>query len=723
MSEQLTPFVSPDSVRKTFQLLNRFYDGYTKKNVGYTDIKGLKYAGTSENFGSEIYFEARKMRMKRPPIDMVFFHNDFGFYFNIMYSELIETYDQQTMIVATLKGESLLSNKRYDIIFSNCNEETVLRAESWGDPEVKRDSFITTETAPILRITNADNTHTDVSLVATCGRILKYCFHRNLTNARMYTYDETNHILTVENITKRQNNIPLIWILSTDFNTLPDIGFFNNIDKNGKPLLTVGTDGQSVSRLYPYVYEDNYPAAFDPDDGLHWFLKLKPTDETSFVGSGLSADEEVIIQYFEYIRAENPWSEPTITHIVTYSTSYTNIHLNNGSEWQYHTPQEGDYDYDGTTFVNRMYAYKNIDTLPDMHPLFKVKFNANFLNTFEAELIDETSGLHIGTCSDYSDNGILKKNGTIHNLGDFDGLPRYFKSFEDKTQHRSHVEMYAIRDEINSSRQRAKDKQTAAILIDSGLPKKDVEDYYNDMKVLIKYNMETDGEFYTEEEAMDMKDVMSSLVYVDDHNFGEEHLPGYFSLPHFIYHGKGVFSLTMSELDPELEYGRVYIISNDSTTYENNNLTENPKPDRTFARICDIPTIFSQLIHITGYAPTILIDKKYIHSNASYNETDKDRLVNGMQSRWVTCYHDIDGEEKQYSNMGFFLSRNNMDLMIGKNTREFKSYTRKVNLNPSISYSDCTVSVADAGYDFNVDDTFTFYVGGILEQVLLLRQT
>ena len=44
--KQFNPLVSPDAARKAFQLLERFYDGYTKRNNGYIDADGLQYAGT-----------------------------------------------------------------------------------------------------------------------------------------------------------------------------------------------------------------------------------------------------------------------------------------------------------------------------------------------------------------------------------------------------------------------------------------------------------------------------------------------------------------------------------------------------------------------------------------------------------------------------------------------------------------------------------------------------
>lgn len=720
MAEKFTPLVTPDSARKVFQLMNRFFDGYTKKNCGHEDIDGLQYAGTVNNFGSEIYFESRKMRMDKPPIKSLLTHNDFNFYFNILYSELIETYDQQSMLVATLKDNVLLTNKKYSIIFSDCTKRNILRAESWGDPVVKKDEFIVTDTPPVLRITNEDDTYTDITLDASCTFPIEYCFHLNKTNYRLYEYDEDAHTLTVkeraaDTLTYREVNQPLVWLHCTSFDVIPDIGFFNNVDQYGNPLLVIGTDGHGVSRVYPKTYYDNYPP-YDPLDGLKWFIKVKSTDTTSFREGYAPLNESAVISTIEYMRANNPWEEPTSSVIIVYDNEVANMFLNPGEtdSWSYHTPEEGDYDYDGTTFINRTYAYKCIDdatTEPttDLIPFFLLKFELDKMNDFNGYFGNAVTGIHLETCSDYSDNGVLKKNGFIHSLGDFDGLPKYFKTLEDKTQHRSHVELYAINEVSNKLNQKATDKQTAAIIVDSSLPHKDSEEYNNDMDVLIKYDFNYDGIFYTEDQALDMKDVKTAMTYVDDETFAEEHLPGRANAPHFIYHGDGIFSLTSSSLNPELEYGRVFVISNDASSYENNAKTNNPKPARTFARICDIPTTFSQLIHVTGIAPTIIIDEDYIHQDASFNEDEQERLINGLQSRWCTDAHQIDGKG---TFMGFFTDGQNLDMHLP--VRSYTPYTRKVNLNPTVFFSDFGIGITNPGHGYAVDDKFTFYLGGIL---------
>ena len=67
ISKRYEQLISPDSLRKTTQLMKNHFDSYTKKNYSYQDINGLHYNGTVENFGSEILIESRKMKLDKPP--------------------------------------------------------------------------------------------------------------------------------------------------------------------------------------------------------------------------------------------------------------------------------------------------------------------------------------------------------------------------------------------------------------------------------------------------------------------------------------------------------------------------------------------------------------------------------------------------------------------------------------------------------------------------------
>ena len=66
--KELSQFVSPDSLRQYLRMMKRFYELHTPKNKGSEDSNGVHYAGTIENFGSELLFETHQLQSKQPPI-------------------------------------------------------------------------------------------------------------------------------------------------------------------------------------------------------------------------------------------------------------------------------------------------------------------------------------------------------------------------------------------------------------------------------------------------------------------------------------------------------------------------------------------------------------------------------------------------------------------------------------------------------------------------------
>ena len=82
-------FITPDSLRKILNSLKNLYESHTKKYYGKTDTEGAQYAGTVENFGSEILMESRKMHMDKPPMMNLFLKNTVSQYFDLEYSDLI----------------------------------------------------------------------------------------------------------------------------------------------------------------------------------------------------------------------------------------------------------------------------------------------------------------------------------------------------------------------------------------------------------------------------------------------------------------------------------------------------------------------------------------------------------------------------------------------------------------------------------------------------------
>ena len=173
-------------------------------------------------------------------------------------------------------------------------------------------------------------------------------------------------------------------------------------------------------------------------------------------------------------------------------------------------------------------------------------------------------------------------------------------------------------------------------------------------------------------------------------------------------------------LDSVNDVGRIYVLSNDDATYVNNETTEYPKPDRTVARICDIPTSIVQLTGISGIAPVSVVDKKYVRSEVCYTEADQDRLYNTLGNRWVRPIHKRKiGVEKDCNNDYVFTSvidLNNIDLM---DRNDFRYVT---NLNPTIDPKLIQAGViSSAGMGYEVGDIGYVYVGGFAFQYNVLK--
>ena len=177
----------------------------------------------------------------------------------------------------------------------------------------------------------------------------------------------------------------------------------------------------------------------------------------------------------------------------------------------------------------------------------------------------------------------------------------------------------------------------------------------------------------------------------------------------------GIAKTTNDEGYTNEERGRVYVLSNDGVSYENNGSSANPKPARTVARICDIPTSVMQLSNVSGLAPTSIVDKKYTRTQASYKLVDKQRLYNTMGTRWVlptaldAAGTAITAHASQTNNFVFervsFLEE--VDMV---NHNDFRI---KENLNPMVDPRDVALSsITAAGSGYAVDDFGVVVVGG-----------
>jgi len=161
--------------------------------------------------------------------------------------------------------------------------------------------------------------------------------------------------------------------------------------------------------------------------------------------------------------------------------------------------------------------------------------------------------------------------------------------------------------------------------------------------------------------------------------------------------------------------GRVYVLSNDDIEYHNNAKEQYPKPARTAARICDIPTSIAQLSGAMGISSTPIIDDKYVRTEASYTEVDKDKLYNKESGRWVRPTALTANGQPVWSELGFpekfaFPGINTLLQVDLINYNDFREWE---NLNPEVDVLHVSIRyIHDAGSGYAVSDVGECIVGG-----------
>ena len=167
------------------------------------------------------------------------------------------------------------------------------------------------------------------------------------------------------------------------------------------------------------------------------------------------------------------------------------------------------------------------------------------------------------------------------------------------------------------------------------------------------------------------------------------------------------------------ERGRGYMISNDSIEYENNATSKYPKPARTVARICDVPTSVMQLSGISGLAPTQVVDKQYVRSEASYKSADKDRLYNILGDRWVrptaldkygVPVNDPNSRYGEHNDFVFTQPYEGLKAVDLVDHNDFRHYE---NINPMVNPANVTIgNITEQGTGYAVGDIGVVIVGG-----------
>lgn len=592
-----------------------------------------------------------------------------------------------------------------------------------------------------------------------------YCDKQMYTDILDPDDPENNHIIGIKSVDDMTNsewkNQIMFYIQNNALNTVP----YSPIDAtayDGFPLLRYGTNGHDNSFVFPGMepgtYESdtdtgNLPEPIPEGEDYKWFIELIPARGYSFRNVDWLYDKSndfCVIDKVVYYRAdtfdgeryeEHEYNIPSeyIHHFpnnnivgfmedgVMYTTSshskaiipdnshvyydreYQKYYTWNGNVYkemasdcqgiQYYT-DENEVVHGYASFDNYRYNYRKDDE--DrwvIVGLLRVEYQPSALYNYEYLKGNAVSGIHINSTCMHSDNGIIQKNGITHNMCDFDGLPSYFQNFyNNRNVCISRSIIYAIRDNLNQENQSATDKPSAALIVDSGYPITQVRHSYDmdsDIHYVDPYSYEGDGEYSS------TSNYLSDIAYVDDDNFADISITGQNVRYRFIYHGNHYFSTDVMEFDPDMNYGRVYYISNDPAKYSSN--LDGHIPGRTVARICDIPTSFAQLHHIPQYAPTYVVDDQYNRTESPYYEDEQLKIWNEYVPKWIRFNNGVIFPK-------FFTSYEMyIDYLYPENNHHIYD---NLNCYIQIPSADNTIIVNDRGHGYSVGDTFSIQIGG-----------
>lgn len=723
------PYISPDTLRKTLKLSNDVYDSHTKKNIDVIGSDHMRFSGTVENFGSEILAESRRLATSRPEILNDFYvSNNLEFFFDCEWSRLMPVYEQEQVIECKLKPNVLLNNKTYTLMFLDPEEVYVLRSQSTSDPDVHKQNFYYARGATQLKITDNDTGESEyirlnVDNSVSHSKVL--CFFRNSRNENKFNHNQEDDYLSVT-VDKSDVGIPLLWIAYNDYAIEKHrLQLKENTDCINRPLLVAGTDGHGFNHLYPLIYgTGNLPKLVIMEEG-EWYIKAITEESAEQFSTDINkyANFNMSIKYIEFVHAAGINTEPNfsqrieIVNTTTGEDEPVRVTLNRNAEWQFRKPSLGDYNYNGLTYYNPPYAYipikqflqnTQIGNKHIMKPAFDFSTGYSYTPGLGLRYVnyDSKSGIHIDASSDYTDHSVIKKNGIVHGLGEFDGLPSYFKYTLPRTIHRIHTELYTIKAKL-STQVTPMEKGTAGFILDTAIPNTEYDFILDDLNLSIKYNFEEGRKFDTVEEPNDIYNALSEIVFVDNGTFACASDVKYMLNQKFVYHGKRTFSLSKSGLDPDKEIGRVFSVSNDSIDYRNNDTIETGsdhyKPERTLARICDIPTSFLQLIQIKHKAPATILDKDYVRCTAPYTVSDKDSIWNNINRTFVTK-----------DNVIIFDTNVDFNDVLDK-TWVDKNYPYYTNLagkwNPK-NHDEYEYRITNPGSGYEVGDELAFMLGG-----------
>lgn len=588
-----------------------------------------------------------------------------------------------------------------------------------------------------------------------------YTMDEIIINIQPDTIDD-NVYGTVENI-HRLVGTPYIWMILESFKTLPDIGWVNGMDASNRPLFLDSVSSLGERFLYPMCQpgvnmpQDVYDYYYSHDTRGRYIL-IRASGDFSSINNADPYNYDTYVTRIDFIIIElfavghDPTPEDYWASIVyssqpiTFDPTNTKIKLMDLIWHQGHQARIWNFGKDGAQYVdaygeetdytwtlsgenleqgifaysmyefqgyddviyNLIYGVNNLSTHSTARrPAFRLILDdQHHIHPMEQAMNHTTTGMHVDSGTDYSDNAIPKKRGLIHDFSAFDGIPRYMSEWTPKDIKRGHLELYTVRDNIIKNDPMT--RQIAGIIIDSGVPQNSINDVLDDLNVVIKYT--TDGVFVTEGVSTSSSNQLSDIGYAGNGVMGYSTGPNpafptlddYKNSKKIIYHGNGEFSLGRVGFDGELETGRVIILSNDPATYVNHSL--DGKPLRTFARMCDIPTSYLELTHIEGKSPTFVLNQEYVRQGAPFTLDDQEKVWNGYHSQII---HDGSKYILNY-NEPFFTD----EFLAANYSETVQDANGLIDLTDPENATGYAFTISNAG-TFEDGDTFMIVIGGV----------
>ena len=647
-------------------------------------LTGSIFVGKVDNLGNEVIVEANKTDAYTGS-DMLRFTNDMlnsvfePLSSSLPYNNALNGLMYECIISSKVAyvNNDVTSYKNYKLKFEHCEEVLIPFGDSLDTGNIYAGKWIKTESIPIMMIPDESNAYNILIPLYynsnVTGLTFYYPLEPNMQPLSITRVDSTTYV--TEAITDYSFiGYPIYWFTSDNTNVGPTISIPNNItnDRTMFYIANPGNVSKYITEIFCCVDGDN-DATPDGESTDDWRVVCRTATGENFTNTTADVNIPIdmttirISQISTGIRYEIPFV----------SDNHNTLTLNSINKWIR-------YDNFAETIMSNfdMNCYLHQHDQP-LVPLFTLHLdeNVSFMhNTTDVGYagMHTSSELYSETTPRYP-----------YQLGEWDGIPEWINNNEQGAP--QHMALYAIHNTPNYNENDPTTRQTTALLFDPGKPRETA------------YSLTT-------KQPHDWDTNYTSYYTYDSINDTYVHVPVGMSIPEWIPNTYYTTEFTNDER------GRVYLISNDDATYENNATAEYTKPPRTIARICDIPTTLIQLTNIVGLAPTTVVDKNYVHTDVCYTESDKEKLYNKLANRWVRPInidsegHPIENRDNDYI-FNSIDDLNRIDL-----TRKENDFCRYINLNPVVEvdpdFNIAVEMITNSGSGYHLEDQGLVIIGG-----------